>query len=527
MPLYKGWVPKWLVHFCNFFLVVIFTNALLMNVVGYDMNHVQGHFGASVQELQFSIQIPLAILLVVVPITMALAFSLRLRPLFIISGLATAFFYMGCLLSPTIYWFTFFKSLLCISGVLALLCSVIPIMLTYNPTFSMPMLFAILYSIVFGLADIFKFLGTYLIDKFNWEYAFLVFTCLILVAVAMVYILFKKERVLPKPAGGGSLDVPGLTLLLCLFMAIVFILVKGPNEHWFESSLIQSVTALCVILAGLYILYATHNKNAYVKLEIFTYKNTLMGGFLLMAAGFLLSTSGAINGLMGMSGFNNIAMGQAYLSQILGVVAASVICVVAIKNKVYLSTLLTLGFIALALFHLTMARHFYLGIDTHDLFWPLILRGAGQVFLYLSLAIYVAENIPKHLSGSRVVVSVFFKIILGAFIGGASFGYFSNRDSELRFTGISQGVTVNNPLALQQYNSAKGFALSKGANENESNRFAAKIMSSKINQPALLLANKDMYLVCGMVSLLLALIVSLFKRIQHPPGNIVVEPVPI
>jgi DHA2 family multidrug resistance protein len=230
---------------------------------------------------------------------------------------------------------------------------------------------------------------------------------------------------------------------------------------------------------------------------------------------------------MGMSGFNNIAVGRAYLPQILGVASASVICVVAIKNKVYLSTLLTLGFIALALFHLTMARHFYLGIGTGDLFWPLILRGAGQVFLYLSLAIYVAENIPKHLSGSRVIVSVFFKIILGAFIGGASFGYFSNRDSELRFAGISQGVTANNPLALQQYNSAKGFALSKGANEIESNQFAAKIMSSKINQPALLLANKDMYLVCGIISLLLALIVSLFKRIQHPPGNIVVEPVPI
>jgi len=36
-----------------------------------------------------------------------------------------------------------------------------------------------------------------------------------------------------------------------------------------------------------------------------------------------------------------------------------------------------------------------------------------------------------------------------------------------------------------------------------------------------------MYLVCGMISLLLALIVALFKRIQHPPRNIVVEPIPI
>jgi DHA2 family multidrug resistance protein len=505
----------------------VFTNALLMHIIGYDMNHVQGHFGASVQELQLSIQLPLAILFILVPLAMALAFGLRLKPLFTIAGLATAIFYLGCLLAPTIYWFTFFKTLLCISGLLGLLCSVIPMMLTYNPTFNMPMLFAILYSIVFGLAEVFKFLGTYLISIFNWEYAFVFFISLILIAVAMILILFKKERVLPKPTGGGSFDLPGFTILLCLFMAIVFILVKGPNEHWLESRLIQGITALCVVLTGLYILYASRTKNAYVQLELFTYKNTLIGGFLLMAAGFLLSTSSAMNGLMGMSGFNNIATGRAYLPQILGIVSACVICVVAIKNKVYLSTLMAIGFLSVALFHLTMARHFYLGIGTHDFFWPLILRGAGQVFLYLSLAIYVAENIPKHLSGSRAIVSVFFKIVLGVFIGGASFSYFTTRDNKLHATGISQGVTIDNTLAMQQYNSAKGLALSKGATEFESNQFATKVVSSKINQPAALLANKDMYLVCGMISLLLALIVSLFKVIQHPSGNIVVEPVPL
>jgi DHA2 family multidrug resistance protein len=527
MQLYKKWVPKWLVHFCNFFLVVVFSNALLMNIIGFDMSHVQGHFGATAQELQLSIQLPFAILLACVPIGMAMAFGLQLRPTFIVSGLATAFFYLGCLFAPTIYWFTFFKALLCISGLVTLLCSVIPIMLTYNPTFNMPLLFAILYSIVFGLGDFFKFLGTHIISVFNWEFGFLFFISLVLASVAIVFILFKSERVLPKPKGGGSLDLPGFTLLLALFIAITFILVKGPNEHWFESRLIQGITALCISLTGLYILHAAHTKNAYVQLEVFTYKNTLLGGFLLMASGFLLSTSGALNGLMGMSGFNNIAMGRAYLPQVLGVVSASVICVAAIKNKVYLSTIMALGFIAVALFHLSMARLFYNGIGTHDFFWPLTLRGAGHVFLYLSLAIYVAENIPKHLSASRAIVSVFFKIILGAFIGGASFGYFTTKDNELHATGISQGVTVYNSLALQQYNSAKGIALLNGANEAESNQFAAKVMLSKINQPASLLANKDMYLVCGIISLLLALVVSLFKRIQHPPGNIVVEPVPL
>lgn len=526
MPLFKKWVPRWAVHFCNFFLVMVFTNALLMNIIGYDMSQIQGHFGATAEEFQLSIQLPLAIMLIVLPIAMALSFSLPLRKIFIASGLGTAFFYIACLFAPTISWFTFFKTMLCISGLLALLCTIIPVMLTYNPTFKLPLLFAILYSIAFGLADIFKFLGTYLISRFNWEFGFLFFTSLILIAVAMIFTFFKKERVLPKPKGGGSLDLPGLTMLLCLFVAIVFILVKGPNEHWFESRMIRGVAAICIILTGLYIFYAKDRTNAYVQLEIFTYKNTLIGGFLLIAAGFLMSTGGALNSLMGISGFNNISTGRAYLPEVLGVFSAAVICVLAIKNNVNLSALISIGFIALALFHLTMFLHFYPGIGTHDFFWPLMLRGAGQVFLYLSLAIYVAENIPKHLSASRAIVSVFFKIIIGTFIGGSTFGYFVTAENKLHQTGISQEVTIYNSLAKDQFSFAKSIALSKGANETESNRFATKVLSSKINQPASLLANKDLYLVCGLISLLLALIVSLFKLIQHPPGNIVVEPIP-
>ena len=171
--------------------------------------------------------------------------------------------------------------------------------------------------------------------------------------------------------------------------------------------------------------------------------------------------------------------------------------------------------------------HFTPGIGTGDFFWPLMFRGAGQVFLYLSLGIYVAENIPKPLSGSRVIVSVFFKIIVGTFIGGAAFGYFTTKFSRQHQTGISQQLTVNNSLAVQQFNQSKYLSQSKGSGENESNQFATKMLASDVNQPASLIANKDLYLFCGLISLLLALVVGLYKRLQHAPGHLMVEPVPL
>jgi DHA2 family multidrug resistance protein len=277
----------------------------------------------------------------------------------------------------------------------------------------------------------------------------------------------------------------------------------------------------------LYLFYSIRKKNCYVQWQVFTYTNTVIGGLLFIAAGFLMSTGGALNGLMGISGYNNISMGRAYLPEVAGVFAASILCVTAIQNKVYLSTLMVLGFISLSLFHLTMFFHFYPGLDTGDFFWPMLLRGAGQVLLYLSLGIYVAENIPKHLSASRVIVSVFFKIIVGSFIGGAAFGFFMMKNKTQHLTGLSQQVTVHNSLALQEFNQAKYLSLSTGAGENESNQFATKVLNSKINQPASLIADKDLYLVCGLISLILALLVGSYKRLRHSPGKIVVEPVPL
>jgi len=91
---------------------MVFTNALLMNIIGYDMSLIQGHFGATSEEFQLSIQLPFAVMLIVLPIAMALAFSLPLRKIFIGSGLGTAIFYVACLFAPTISWFTLFKTLL-------------------------------------------------------------------------------------------------------------------------------------------------------------------------------------------------------------------------------------------------------------------------------------------------------------------------------------------------------------------------------------------------------------------------------
>jgi hypothetical protein len=92
MPLYKKWVPRWAVHLCNFFLVMVFTNALLMNIIGYDMSLIQGHFGATPEEFQLSIQLPFAIMLILVPCSHGSFFPAAAAALYLFSGLATAFF---------------------------------------------------------------------------------------------------------------------------------------------------------------------------------------------------------------------------------------------------------------------------------------------------------------------------------------------------------------------------------------------------------------------------------------------------
>jgi DHA2 family multidrug resistance protein len=174
-----------------------------------------------------------------------------------------------------------------------------------------------------------------------------------------------------------------------------------------------------------------------------------------------------------------------------------------------------------------MYFRFYPGIGESDFILPFIFKGIGIGFLYLLSALYISENIPKHLSTSRMMSGIISRIVLATILGGSVLSTFIADTTTLHKTGISQQLTTGNTAAALKQKNTKNYYLSQGLKPSEADKMADNPLQSEIKQPATLLAYKDIYLVMAAISFLPILFLLFIREGRRPLQSIEVEPLPL
>jgi DHA2 family multidrug resistance protein len=174
-----------------------------------------------------------------------------------------------------------------------------------------------------------------------------------------------------------------------------------------------------------------------------------------------------------------------------------------------------------------MYFRFYPGIDQNDFMLPFILKGIGIGFLYLLSSLYISENIPKHLSTSRMMSGVTARIIFATILGGSVLSTIVSNTTTLHKTGISQQLIKGNVEAAAKQQSAKNYYMLQGLKSTEADKMADNPLQSEMKEPATLLAYKDIYLVMAAVSFLPVLLLTFSKIGRRPLQSIEVEPLPL
>ncbi|MEO8147941.1 MAG: MFS transporter, partial [Bacteroidia bacterium] len=203
------------------------------------------------------------------------------------------------------------------------------------------------------------------------------------------------------------------------------------------------------------------------------------------------------------------------------------LCTYMMYRKVYLNIAAMFGFLAYSIYHLLMYFRFYPGIGESDFILPFIFKGIGLGFLYLLSALYISENIPKHLSTSRMMSGIISRIVIATILGGAVLSTFIANTTTLHKTGISQQLTPGNTEAATKQKNARNYYLSQGLKSSEADKMADNPLQSEMRQPATLLAYKDIYLVMAAISFFPILLLLFLKEGKHSLRSIEVEPLPI
>ncbi|HWR93894.1 MAG TPA: hypothetical protein VN192_01690 [Flavobacterium sp.] len=506
-----------------YFLTIPFFNAL--NVTTYDNSQILGHFGSSTTVFAYSSYIPVFSMLAFLPLGLKIGKQIPVRTLILSVSFLSIIFNTASLFSANIYWFTFWRSLLAMVSVTGIFASMLPIVLKYNPTFNMAIMYGIMQFIIQGSQHIYKYIGVYFTNIYDWTFSIHFLNFNFFVGIILSWLFYKKDVAPMK--GKFQYDWRGWCIMILFFIIVLFLCAEGQSLNWFNDPKVSYAVGLLILLLGIYFLHVRFTANPIINTDVFKYKNVVVGSFLFFYTGLMNGTGSVVTGFMtNVLGFDSFYVAKTHLAILLGLCVAIPLSTYFLYKRIYMATIWIVGFACYGMFHLLLYFRFYPGITATDFFLPLVFKGLAIGFLYPISALYISEGVPAKLSDSRMMSGIISRVIIATLIGGAILGTFINDTKTQHKTGLSQQLSPLNQQAQKSVTNTKNYYLYQGLSEVEAQNMADKNLSNQTSQTSLLLAYKDIYLVMSAICFLPIFILLLFKLGRRPIGRVEVEPIP-
>ena len=302
-------------------------------------------------------------------------------------------------------------------------------------------------------------LGGYLTDHFNWRMIFNINLPLGLFAAFMAYTFVTNHAPKLTPTGpiheyegsdaevpkkAGKIDAIGLGLLSAGIGCLQFVLERGQADNWFESMPILICTLIAAISIPTFIWWELKIEEPIINLRLFinpivrsgTALMTMLGLMLYgvifvlpLFMGRVLHFDATQTGLMFIPGALLTAMVMPFVGKSLG--------------KIDPRLLILFGVIAIDTM-LMMLTQFSTQTTKDELFWALMVRGAGMAFLFVPIN---AAVLGQFRGPSLGQVAGLMNLLrqLGGSIGIALIGFLLERNSHQNHLDLASHVSVLNP----------------------------------------------------------------------------------
>jgi DHA2 family multidrug resistance protein len=501
-----------------------FLNAL--NATGYESSQLQGHFGASSVEFMYINLVPVFVMLIGIPLAAELAKIFPLKTMMLCITIAAIVFNSCSAYAPDLFWYITFRSLLAFCSIFGIVAALVPIVVLYNPKLNMAIMYGIVQFLIQGSANLYKYLGTQFSDIYDWRNSLLMLNVNLLLCILLTFVFLRKDVALGKQPF--RFDFKGWFMLILFFLPILFLAAEGQNREWLSDPACSLAVAMIIVVMAGYILYARRTPNPLIDLQVFKYKNVVLGTIFFFLIGLINGTGSVIMGYMsGLLGFDDLYIAGTHLYIFLGMAIAVPVCTWMMYQRVYLNIAAIIGFVAYGIYHLLMYFRFYPGIGIADFALPLVFKGIGLGFLYLLSALYISENIPKPLSTSRMMSGIIARVVLATVLCGSVLSTMIANTTTMHKTGISQQLSTSNQEAAAEKTKARNYYLSKGLSSAEADKMADNPLQSDMKKSATLLAYKEIYGVMAVICFLPILLLVFAREGKHSLKSIEVIPLPV
>lgn len=291
---------------------------------------------------------------------------------------------------------------------------------------------------------------------------------------------------------------------------IIYVATYGKTLDWFSSGKIIAYMTISPVLLWFFLYRQRTRKNPYVNLTVLNRSKGLIG-YLYMILVMFFSASGSLvtNYVNSIIRVDSVHANFLNLWSLPGFVCGAVVCFWWFRWQRWRFWFLIAWGMACYVVYLAIL---YFGITpagTYEmLYLPMFLKGMGMMILFIAFGVYVVEDLDPRMMITNAFFLITFRSVLAPALAASLFNNILYRVQVHGMTVLSENITMQNPIAVQQYNQALKSALAGGHDITEAGQLATNSLYSILQTQSLLLGLKT---IIG-YTLIVAIVIMVISR---------------
>jgi DHA2 family multidrug resistance protein len=354
-------------------------------------------------------------------------------------------------------------------------------------------------------------LGGYIVDHASWPYIFY-----INIPIGVIATLLTLQYVRSPKYGEKSMlseiDWLGIGLLAITVGSLQYVLEKGQDDDWFNSSVIIYLTVASILGLFFFVWRETSFKNPIVELRVLKNSNLRAGTILSFIMGFGLYGSTFIIPLYTQSILGWTAQQAGMLMVPAALTTAFMMPMIGklLQKGVPQQYLVAGGMALFSLF--TFWGYFIITPDTDSgsFFWMLIMRGIGMGMLFIPITALSLSSLKGQQIGQGAAFTGMMRQLGGSF-GVALITTYMARQNMVHRSALVSRLDINNASVQQRVNAIQQSFISKGLNSDAALKSSYSAMDHMVSKQAAVLSYMDVFFFLGVIFLVCVPFVLMVK----------------
>ena len=351
--------------------------------------------------------------------------------------------------------------------------------------------------------------GGWITENYNWRWVFY-----INLPVGIVSILMMQRYVFDPPylkKMSRSIDYWGIALLVIGIGTLQFILDKGQQEDWFESTLITTLAVVSAVALITLVVYELRTAEPIVDLHVLQNRTYATGVFLITVVGFVLYGGMVLLPLMlqTLFGYSSMEAGKAMAPRGVGSLIMMPL-VGMLTSKVDPRKLLMAGLCVGGLTMIWLGQ-INLNAGYNDIAIPQFLQGTGMALLFVPLTTVAMATIEPQRMGYATSLFNLMRNIGGGVGIAMTSTYLARHRQEVGAT-LGEHVSIYDPQTQGMLAQLTQGMIAAGADAATATQRAYVMMHGLLLRQASMVSFVEVYRLLGALFLVMIPLVFLMRR---------------